>query len=106
MHRRAFVLTLGSAVLTAVPLLAHEGHDHKLLGTIAEVHADRLVVKATKDGALSSIALTAATKITRGKLRVSAGDLKVGDRVVVNIGNGKPPLVAKAVQAGPAPTTR
>jgi hypothetical protein len=106
MHRRAFVTALGSVVLAAAPLVAHDGHDHKLLGVVTEVTADRLVVKATKDGALSTIALGAATKITRGKTRLSAADLKVGDRVVVNIGNGKPPLTAKTVQVGPAPTTR
>jgi len=106
MNRRAFVTALA---MTAVPLtsaLAHEGHDHKLLGTITEVTADRLVVRATKDGAVSSIALVATTKITRGKTRLAAGELKAGDRVVVNIGSGKAPLTAKAVQVGAAPTTR
>ncbi len=105
MNRRTFVLTL-PLVAAALPAAAHEGHDHKLLGTITEVTADKIVVKASKDGALSTVALAAKTKITRGKTAVSAADLKVGDRVVVNIGNGKAPLSAKAIQVGPAPTTR
>jgi len=106
MNRRAFVTALALAVTPLTSALAHEGHDHKLLGTITEVAADHLVVRATKDGALSSIAIVATTKITRGKTKLGAGDLKVGDRVVVNIGSGKAPLTAKAVQVGAAPTTR
>lgn len=106
MLRRDVVTTLLFAALPAARLLAHEGHDHKLLGTITEVTATGLVVKATKDGALSTIAIAAATKITRGKTKIGVGDLKVGDRVVVNIGSGKPPLTAKTIQVGAAPTTR
>ena len=105
MHRRAFVLALALVAATLSPALAHEGHDHKLLGTLTEVGAGSIVVKAVADGALSTVTLTSTTKITRGKTKIAVADLKVGDRVVVNIGNGKAPLTAKAVQAGPAPTT-
>ncbi len=106
MNRRAFVSALACVALPAAPAFAHEGHDHKLLGTITEITAARMVVRATKDGAVSTVSIVATTKITRGKTKIAAADLKVGDRVVVNIGNGKAPLTAKAVQAGPAPTTR
>ena len=105
MNRRTFVLALALIASVSAPALAHEGHDHKLLGTITEVATDKIVVKATKDGALSTVALVAKTKITRGKTVLQVADLKVGDRVVVNIGNGKPPLSAKAIQVGAAPTT-
>ena len=71
-----------------------------------EVSAERIVVRATKDGVVSTIALAATTKITRGKKTLAVADLKVGDRVVVNIGAGKAPLSAKAIQVGDAPTTR
>jgi hypothetical protein len=104
MTRRFFVTALALAA-APVAAWAHEGHDHKLLGTLTEVSPESIVVKATKDGALSTIAIKATTKITRGKSKLAVTDLKVGDRVVVNIGNGKPPLVAKAVQVGAAPTT-
>jgi hypothetical protein len=106
MNRRSFVVALALAAAPLVSASAHEGHDHKLLGTITEVSAESIVVKATKDGVLSTVALKATTKITRGKSKLAAADLKVGDRVVVNIGNGKAPLIAKAVQVGPAATTR
>lgn len=106
MNRRAFVAALAFAAVPAASAVAHEGHDHKLLGTVTEITAERLVVRATKDGAVSTIAIVATTKVTRGKTKIAATDLKVGDRVVVNIGSGKAPLTAKAVQAGPAPATR
>jgi len=106
MNRRTFVLALPLAAAAIAPAAAHEGHDHKLLGTLSQVAPDSIVVKATKDGALSTVALVPATKITRGKNALMASDLKVGDRVVVNIGAGKAPLTAKAIQVGAAPTTR
>jgi hypothetical protein len=59
MNRRAFVSALAFAALPAVPVLAHEGHDHTLLGTVTEVSATQLVVRATKDGAVSTIAIVA-----------------------------------------------
>lgn len=106
MNRRVFVTSLALAAAPFTRAFAHEGHDHKLLGTLSEVSADKLVVKAIKGDALSTVAITATTKITRGKKVLAASDLKVGDRVVVNIGNGKPPLSAKAIEVGAAPTTR
>ena len=106
MNRRVFVSALACLALPAATAFAHEGHDHKLLGTITEITATRMLVRATQDGAVSTVAIVATTKITRGKTKIAASDLKVGDRIVVNIGNGKAPLTAKAVQAGPAPTTR
>lgn len=106
MNRRSFVSTIAFSAVSVVTAAAHDGHDHKVLGTVTDISATRLVVRATKDGALSTVAIVATTKVTRGKAKIAATDLRVGDRVVVNIGNGKAPLTAKAVQAGPAPTTR
>lgn len=106
MHRRAFVLALALVAATLSPALAHEGHDHKLLGTLTEVGAGSIVVKAVADGALSTVTLTSTTKITRGKTVLKAADLKVGDRVSVNVGSGKMPLTAKAVAVGTATTAR
>ncbi len=106
MNRRTFVLAVALVAATFAPAIAHEGHDHKLLGTVTDVTAERIVVRATKDGAVSTIALVATTKITRNKTSITVTDLKVGDRVVVNIGNGKAPLSAKAIQVSPATTTR
>jgi hypothetical protein len=105
MNRRTLLTTLALAAVSFVPALAHEGHDHKVLGTVTEITATHLTVKAVKDGAVSVIAFAPTTKVSRGKTKLAATDIKVGDRVVVNIGSGKAPLTAKAVELGGAPTT-
>ena len=76
---------------------AHEGHEHKIMGTISAVSANRLEVKAT-DGKTVTIALTDKTKLRWGKTTVVLADLKVGQRVVVSVGSGKEPLSATEVQ--------
>ncbi|MEP7117841.1 MAG: hypothetical protein ABI880_09675 [Acidobacteriota bacterium] len=106
MPRRAFVLALALVAATFSPAFAHEGHDHKLTGTLTEVSAGKIVVKEVKDGAIATVTLSTATRITRGKTALKAADLKVGDRVVVNVGAGKTPLAAKTVQVGAASNTR
>lgn len=105
MHRRAFIASLAT-LAAAAPLAAHEGHDHKLLGTIAELSPGRLVVKAAKDGALTPVVLTPATIYRRAKTVIAVAALAIGDRVVVNIGSGKAPITAKAVDAGPSTSAR
>ena len=105
MTRRTLLTALALAGLSIAPALAHEGHDHKVLGTVTEITATNLTVRAAKDGAVSVIAFAPTTKITRGKTKLAVSDIKVGDRVVVNIGSGKTPLTAKAVELGGAPAT-
>jgi hypothetical protein len=106
MTRRSLLAALALVGASLTPALAHEGHDHKLLGTVTEVTATNLTVRAVKDGAISVIAFAPTTKVTRGRTKLAVADIKVGDRVVVNIGSGKAPLTAKAVELGGAPTTR
>jgi hypothetical protein len=98
------VLGLIMAFALSPTLSAHDGHDHKIMGVVSNVHENHLEVKA-KDGKTSAITLNAKTKIVRGKSPLAVTDIKVGDRVVVNVGNGKEPLVAKEVQLGATTTT-
>ncbi len=105
MTRRTLLAALVLSVAGFAPALAHEGHDHKVLGTVTEITATHVTVKAVKDGAISVIAFAPTTKVTRGKVKLTNSDIKIGDRVVVNIGSGKAPLTAKAVELGGAPTT-
>lgn len=104
MTRRLMLLVCTLAFFVPAAATAHDGHDHKLMGVVSMLHENHLEVKAA-DGKTSTITLNEKTKIVRGKTRLTAADLKVGDRVVVNVGNGKPPLVAKQVQVGTATTT-
>src|SRR5262249_13125771 len=69
------------AMLAVPAASAHEGHAHKIMGTIASVRTDRLDIKAT-DGKTASVVLNGKTKIVRGTEAVKATVLKVGERVV------------------------
>jgi hypothetical protein len=51
--------------LVATPVLAHPGHDHKLMGTITAINGDVVTIKTTK-GQERSFEITADTKILRG----------------------------------------
>lgn len=99
---KRIVLALLFAYTVAPFLSAHEGHDHKIMGTVSTIHDNRVEVKGT-DGKLSTVSLTDKTKILHGTMAMKATDLKAGDRVVVTAsGGGKDPFVAKEIRVGAA----
>ena len=81
---RLFVL--GAALLAALAIpgyaIAHEGHVHKVMGTVTALHENHLEVKAT-DGKTSTITLNEKTRILRGKAKVKVEAVKPGERVAV-----------------------
>lgn len=86
--------------------IAHEGHDHKVMGTVSAIQRSHLEVKGT-DGQVSSIVLTDKTKVIRGTTAVTRGDIKAGDRVVAVVAevknrDGSRSLVASEVRLGRA----
>jgi hypothetical protein len=80
-------VVLGAVLFAALAIpayvYAHEGHEHKVMGTVAVRHDNHLEVKAT-DGKAVTITLNEKTKILRGKTKATADDLKPGERVVVS----------------------
>ena len=101
------VLLMILALALAPFASAHEGHDHRIMGTVAAMHGNALDVKGT-DGKLSTISLTDKTKIMQGTTVMKTTDIKAGDRVVVIAsGGGRAPFVAKEVRLGtPARTPK
>ena len=95
-----------AAMVTAVLLPAaawpHEGHPHKLLGTVASVQSPHVEVKGT-DGKVVLIMLDGKTAITRGKAKVDATALKVGERVSVEYMEEKKMNMAKTIKLAEAP---
>lgn len=88
------------------PAIAHEGHVHKVLGTVASVQANQIDVKST-DGKLVTIVLDAKTAITRGKDKLGATALKVGERVSVDYTQAKTVNTAKTIKLGtPSPAVK
>jgi hypothetical protein len=83
------------------PLAAHEGHTHKVLGTVASVQGNHVEVKTT-DGKSVTVMLDAKTKITRGKETLDASAIKVGGRVSIDAMQEKNMMMAQAVKLGVA----
>jgi hypothetical protein len=111
MMSRRFVIGAALVAALAVPVYvrAHEGHKHKVMGTVAMRHENHLEVKAT-DGKTSTMTLNQKTKILRGKAKVKTDDIKPGERVVVTATetksrDGKMTMVATEVRLGAANTT-
>ena len=94
---------LVSAAVFALPLAAsaHDGHAHIVMGTVTAVDARQLGLK-TPSGEILSIAITPKTSVLRDKKKAAVRDVQVGRRVVVDIGNGEDPLVAREIEVGVA----
>jgi hypothetical protein len=108
---RRFVLGAALVAALAIPgyALGHEGHAHKVMGTVTTLHENHLEVKAT-DGKTSTITLNEKTTIRRGKATAKVEELKPGERVVVTAvetkgKDGKANLVATEIRLGAANTT-
>ena len=103
MTRRMVIVAALTLVLGVAAAWAHEGHTHKVMGTVSMVHENHLMVQ-TKDGKTVTITLNEKTSILRGKQKAAVTDLQTGSRVVVDVGDGKEPLVARSVTLGGAKT--
>jgi hypothetical protein len=106
-----FVVGAALVAALAIPVCvrAHEGHVHKVMGTVAMRHGNHLEVKAT-DGKTAMIALNEKTKILRGKAKVKVDEIKPGERIVVTATetkgkDGKTSMVATDIRLGAAGTT-
>ena len=102
--RFAAAIVLAAALMLPAYAAAHEGHAHKVMGTITATHGDRLEVK-TREGKTVTIILTDKTTFVRGKEKLDPRALKAGERVVVDVGNGKEPITAREVKLGTAART-
>lgn len=104
MTRRTALALLATAALavTTIPVLAHPGHDHKLLGTVTMSAADHLMLK-DREGKDHTVRVTSATRILKDKRRTTMTDVQVGMRVVVTAATENDQLVAKLIEVGPAP---
>ena len=82
MMRKILLAVLAALWLSAGLATAHEGHEHKAMGTVAAVDAKHIEV-ADKDGKKASIQLTPETKYQHGTMAAEASHVAVGQRVVV-----------------------
>ena len=103
MRNRLAAWLLAGAVLApgSARLLAHEGHDHKVMGTVTAAAADRVIVK-DRDGKAVTIQVTRDTKV-KSKPALKVEELKAGTRVVVTAVMEKDVMKAKTIEVGAAP---
>jgi rubrerythrin len=90
------------ALLTALPLTAHEGGTH-VMGTIKNVAEKSLTIE-TRDKKEVVVVVDEKTKFENNGKPATLKDLKTGARVVVDVEKGqtKEALVAKEVKIGSA----
>ena len=100
MMRKALIgLAIVAALLVPAAARAHEGHVHKVTGTVTLRQADKVTIRTT-DGKTVTVTLNAKTIFENAAKKVDQAALQVGHRVVVDVGNGKEPLVARGVKIG------
>ena len=99
-HLLATALTLGVLVLGyGTRPLAHEGHQHKVMGTVTMAAADHVMLK-DKEGKEMTVKVTKDTKV-KAKAPVKVQDIKVGSRVVVTAVEAKDKsMTAKSIEVG------
>jgi hypothetical protein len=86
---RLMALTLVAGLVGSGLALAHEGHVHKLMGTVSAFHADSKTIEVrTLEGRVETVSIGDTTRITRGSaskaVPASTDNLKAGLRIVVN----------------------
>jgi hypothetical protein len=75
------VAALAFATMPA-PTLAHEGHEHKIMGKVVTIDEQKIEVEST-DGQKVTGVLSADTQYLRDKAAARRTDVKVGERVVI-----------------------
>ncbi|MGH9161903.1 MAG: hypothetical protein ACRD2X_18205 [Vicinamibacteraceae bacterium] len=78
----ALGVSFALAVVASPPLVAHEGHDHKVMGTVKSIDAKRIEVE-DGGGKTTWFSVTDDTKILRGQAVEELTGVRVGERVVV-----------------------
>lgn len=72
------------ASFASTGLFAHEGHVHRVMGTVTVIDEAHVEIE-TKAGTKESFLLTKETRYVRGKRPSAATDVKVGERAVVSV---------------------
>jgi hypothetical protein len=95
------LMALVLSVVVPAAARAHEGHAHKVMGTVSSISGKNLMVKGT-DGKTVMVMLDAKTKITQGTRAVDFSVVKVGDRVVAEGPEQKEMIMAATLKIGEA----
>jgi hypothetical protein len=102
MNKFLFAVLALSLLVPALPM-AHPGHEHKTMGTIAKIEKDTLVVKPV-EGKDVTFQIIPTTAFKRGKDKGTQADLKAGMRVVV-VSMESSATIAREIQYSTVATT-
>lgn len=102
MRREIVAMTLITAAALAGRALAHEGHEHKVMGKVVAIDENTITVEAV-DGKKVAGVLSADTRYLRDKTPAARSDVKLGERVVVVIVQEKDVQRVKQVLLGAGP---
>ena len=109
MTRRLLLAVFATLTLLPLGALAHEGHDHTVMGTVTMAAPDHVILKdlGNKD---VTVYLNRETKVLRDKKPAKVEDIRAGLRVVITAAvvreNNVEKMVAKVIELGTAPSTR
>ena len=84
MGKLSVVVGVVALLIAAERLSAHEGHLHKVMGTVTEIDATRVQVD-TQEGKKLTFLLTPDTKYLKGKKAAAPSDVTAGARVVLSV---------------------
>ena len=102
--KRLFAAVLALTVLSigsGTRILAHEGHEHRVMGTVTMAAADHIMLK-DKDGKDLMVKVTKDTKV-KAKPAVKVQDIKVGSRIVITaVEEQDKSMRAKSIEVGAA----
>ncbi len=87
-------------VAAAAPARAHDGHEHRIMGTVTAAATDQLTLEDTTGKAVT-VVVTKDTRVTRGKDPMKAEAIAPGTRVVVTAVTDKNRTTARAIQVAP-----
>lgn len=95
----ALIALFTLSVAASAVVRAHEGHNHKIMGTVTMAAADHVMLK-DKDGKDVTVKVTKDTKV-KSKPAMKVEDIKAGTRVVVTATQAKDKsFTAKAIEVG------
>lgn len=90
-------------VISRTVAVAHDGHEHKIMGTVTMAAADHMMLKDRDDKDVT-VKVTKTTKV-KAKPAIEVQDIKVGTRVVVTATQEKDKsFTAKTIEVGSAIT--
>ena len=105
-HRLATLLAFTILIAGShAALPAHEGHQHKIMGTVTMAAADHVMLQ-DRGGKDVTVKVTKETKV-KARPAVKVEDIKAGTRIVVTAVEGKDKsLTAKSIEVGAPPASK